>query len=48
MVGQSLPELIKSESLGVRSIPIFLFIFTFLGDLKGLTKGLDGCLLQHK
>ena len=30
------------------SITIIIFIFTSLGDLKGLTKDLDGCLLQHK
>jgi len=36
------------SNLAAAAALLIIFIFTFLGDLKGLTKGLDGCLLQHK
>lgn len=46
MMGWDFPELIKSESLGWAAL--LLLFFNWLGDSKGLTKCLDGCLLQHK
>ena len=46
MIGWDLPELIKSESLGWAAL--LLLFFNWLDDSKGLTKCLDGCLLQQK